>query len=663
MDSEEVLQAVYEASLRPGDIAIDIGAHVGRHTIPIAKAVAPTGRVFACEPLAFCRKALAERLAQQHPELEQIVIIYPYALSDHEAVGEFVVATDAPAYSGLRERIYDVPTDLERIQVEIRTIDSLFLDLPSLAYMKIDVEGGEFDACRGGAEVIRKFRPLVSFEFGANSCGGYHVTPMDMAQFWAEHGYTLYDIEGRRLDHDAFVRSATEQRVWDYVAVPTDKRPLDRRVQGVLNRPAVPISRRARPKVTVAVPFPVYPPLSGGQLRIFSLYRHVARAFDVELVTFTGRDVEFSVHEIAPGVTEIRVPKSARHEAEEARLTADAGGIPVGDIALSRFVDHTPAYGEALAQSIETATLVVASHPYALPAIRPVLGGRPLVYEAHNVEYLLKKAVLAGAGALGVELTDSVRALEAEACRTSELILCCSAQDRLDLCALYGLASDRVLIVPNGVDAGAMAFTPAAARRRLRMEAGLDGAPIALFVASWHPPNHEAAEALFKIAEAMPWMRFLLAGSQCLPLADHPRPANVGLLGVVDDDALALLLAAADVALNPMLSGSGSNLKLATYLAAGVPVVTTPVGARGYDLVDGEHAMICRVEDFPDRIARVLNDSGLAERLATRGRHLVERHHDWAAIASDAVATLRALLGLPAPGAVRSMPFARRPPC
>src|SRR5438132_884509 len=83
-------------------------------TIPMASAVAPTGKIFACEPLALRRKSLADRLARQHPELEQIVTIYPYALSDHEAVGEFVVATDALAYSGLRERIYDTPTGLKR---------------------------------------------------------------------------------------------------------------------------------------------------------------------------------------------------------------------------------------------------------------------------------------------------------------------------------------------------------------------------------------------------------------------------------------------------------------------------------------------------------------------------------------------------------------------
>jgi glycosyltransferase involved in cell wall biosynthesis len=94
---------------------------------------------------------------------------------------------------------------------------------------------------------------------------------------------------------------------------------------------------------------------------------------------------------------------------------------------------------------------------------------------------------------------------------------------------------------------------------------------------------------------------------------------------------------------NPMLTGSGSNLKVATYLAAGAPVVTTVIGARGYDLVDGEHAVVCEVKDFPDGIERILADEALAERLAARGRQLVEARHDWAAIASGVLLALRTL--------------------
>ena len=55
------------------------------------------------------------------------------------------------------------------------------------------------------------------------------------------------------------------------------------------------------------------------------------------------------------------------------------------------------------------------------------------------------------------------------------------------------------------------------------------------------------------------------------------------MLAVGFVQSLAPLLAAADVAVNPVESGSGSNVKLAEYVAAGVPVVTTSFGLRGYE--------------------------------------------------------------------------------
>jgi glycosyltransferase involved in cell wall biosynthesis len=404
----------------------------------------------------------------------------------------------------------------------------------------------------------------------------------------------------------------------------------------------------ARPKLTVAVPFPVHPPVGGGQQRVFGLYRHVARDFDVELVTIAGPDTERFEGEIAPGLREIRIPKSAAHQAAETRLEQEVGGIPVGDIGIPLFVGQTPEFGARLACSIETAALVVACHPYALPAIRGSLGGRPLVYEAQDVEYLLKTAVLARTGAAGAELAEGVRALEAEACRESRLIWCCSESDRDDLRRLYGVDPARLAIVPNGVDTAAIRFTAPAAKAQVKAEFGLAGQRIALFVGSWHPPNLEAAELVFEIAQATPDVTFLLAGSQCLPMAERPRPTNVGLMGVVDDETLGGLLALADVALNPMLGGSGTNLKLATYLAAGVPVITTPIGARGYALVDGVDALIARAADFPAKIRRLVDDGALAASLAHRGRRLVVERYDWKAIASEMVSAVRRLLDLPA---------------
>jgi glycosyltransferase involved in cell wall biosynthesis/SAM-dependent methyltransferase len=402
-----------------------------------------------------------------------------------------------------------------------------------------------------------------------------------------------------------------------------------------------------RPKLTLAVPFPVYPPVGGGQQRVFSLYRHVARAFAVELVTLAEAGAEPREQVIAPGMREIRIPKSARHQEEEARIAQEVGGVPLGDIAMSLFAELTPDYGHYLARSMENASLVVACHPYSLPAIRKAALNCPLVYDAHDVEYLLKQGVLKRSGAAGADLIDAVRTLEAAACRESALIFCCSDEDARDLRSLYGIESARVMVAPNGVDTDVIRFHSPAEKEHRKGELGLAGRAIALFVGSWHPPNLEAAEAVFEMAGAIPRVTFLLAGSQCLPLADRRRPDNVGLMGVVDEETLEELLAVADVALNPMLSGSGTNLKMATYLAAGLPVIATPAGARGYDLVTGEHAVISPLAEFPERIAQLLADGALAEKLACQGRRLAEQRYDWRIIASGVTAGLRSLSQLP----------------
>ncbi len=194
-DYEQLLEEFYRTLLKPGDVAIDAGAHVGRHTVPIARAVAPGGQVFAFEPLPSARTQLEQAVAGN-----AAVTVQPFALADREGEDEFVVAVDLPAYSGLKTRIYDGPTRLERIRVEVRMLDRLFANADRLDYIKIDAEGGELGILRGAAALLERFAPVVTFEFGANSLGSYGITVEDMAAFWADRPYAIFDILQRPLN-------------------------------------------------------------------------------------------------------------------------------------------------------------------------------------------------------------------------------------------------------------------------------------------------------------------------------------------------------------------------------------------------------------------------------------------------------------------------------
>ena len=69
---------------------------------------------------------------------------------------------------------------------------------------------------------------------------------------------------------------------------------------------------KKRKKITLTTTYPIYPPLGGGQARIYNLYKNVAKEFDVEVVSSAGSDQEEFVGTIAPGFNESRVPRSKK---------------------------------------------------------------------------------------------------------------------------------------------------------------------------------------------------------------------------------------------------------------------------------------------------------------------------------------------------------------
>lgn len=222
MDYEEKLEAFYSEVVREADICIDVGAHLGRHAIPLARLVGDQGRVYAFEPLPRQNAQLAASIAGLG--LEAVVPLYNVALSDEEGTARFVVAEDAPAYSGLRERRYDTPTALSEIQVEVCLLDRLLGEsLGKLRYVKIDTEGAEWAVIKGAAKTIERLRPIVSFEFGESSYAAYGVDPVAVHQFFEDLDYCVFDINGLRMSNGGeFARSSVTQAVWDYVALPRE---------------------------------------------------------------------------------------------------------------------------------------------------------------------------------------------------------------------------------------------------------------------------------------------------------------------------------------------------------------------------------------------------------------------------------------------------------
>ena len=225
MDFEAEVQRIYESILRPGMGAVDVGAHVGRHGLEMLRCVAPSGRVVMFEPIPALFQALASEM-RQSADWQQLAEVHPFALSDAVGETEFCIAVDAPGFSGIRERRYDVPTRVEKIRVEMRRLDDVVRHWVRVDYIKIDTEGAEWNVIKGASDTIDLHRPIVTFEFGANSFSAFNVDPVDVFDFFDARSYDILDILGRRLERAAFNASAFRQEVWDYIAVPKEKKLL-----------------------------------------------------------------------------------------------------------------------------------------------------------------------------------------------------------------------------------------------------------------------------------------------------------------------------------------------------------------------------------------------------------------------------------------------------
>lgn len=413
-------------------------------------------------------------------------------------------------------------------------------------------------------------------------------------------------------------------------------------LDGLLERPEISrpgLARKRQPKLTVATTFPVWPPMGGGQARVFHLYRHLASRFDIDIVSLESKPGPTEERDIAPGLREIRVPKSPAHLNHERELAAAVGNLPIGDIAAHFLGNLTPDFLDALEIASMDSAAIIACHPYLVEQIRSVAPRKPLWYEAQDVEWELKQSMLASHAAAG-PLLKAVRDVERLCWQGSRHVFACAERDLAALATHYGPTRAHLHEVPNGVALDEVRFVSPERRRKLKSDAGLEGRVLAFFMGSWHGPNLEAIEQILNAAIELPEMDFAIIGSACQPFADRDMPSNVNLLGQVDAETRDSLLGVADVALNPMLSGSGTNLKMLDYFAAGIPVISSGFGARGLRAEPGRHFILTH-SDLAERLRGFLGrEQEEIDGLVLEARKLVEEHYSWQVIADNFVASL-----------------------
>jgi FkbM family methyltransferase len=181
--------------LRPGDVAFDVGANIGMHTLIMANRVGPTGTVVAFEPDPHPYERLRANLRLNGLDFVETHQAALSAKSERrrmfvhdQAIGNFA---NASFYAE------NVGRETATMEVEVLSLDDFVArnPPPRLDVIKLLAQGEEWNILQGGRAVIAKYRPKVFFLYEPAYWHRQGRGLMDAVRFFGEFGYATHCVE------------------------------------------------------------------------------------------------------------------------------------------------------------------------------------------------------------------------------------------------------------------------------------------------------------------------------------------------------------------------------------------------------------------------------------------------------------------------------------
>lgn len=399
------------------------------------------------------------------------------------------------------------------------------------------------------------------------------------------------------------------------------------------------------------IPYPPYPPHSGGALRIYNLLLHLAKRHDVwALVLVPDAAAEAALEPLREWCHVVTVQSVVQRSLSQRALTTLSSPLP--DMA---FRNALPSYQTALDTLLREHTFDVVQAEsiemsgYALHlANGTAMDGQRkpmLVLDEFNAEYVLQRRA-----ALTRPYTINPQSLlaipyslvqwaklaryERHLLRTFDHVLAVSEDDRNALLRLE--PQSHIDVVPNGVDTTYFSWQQ---EHVVRQATRLARGSTLVFTGTMDfRPNVDAV--MWFVQAVLPLVRLQHTEARFVVVGRNPVPdiqrlhdgAAVEIVGEVSD--VRPYIALADVYVLPMRIGGGVRLKFLEALSMESAVVSTKMGAEGIrGLQDGVHYLLADSPDaFARAILRLFDDAATGRQLGMAGRKLVCEQYEWEAI-------------------------------
>jgi len=197
LDEEEIVEL--KTFLSEGDMAIDIGAHIGDSTLPIALACGSEGLVLAFEPNPVTFQILA--INSSYNLRKTNIIAYPFAVTELDKSLLFDYGDPWLANGGdhtgqskwSHGSAFTIPVQGKNI---LPLLDEKYADsLARLRYIKIDVEGNDYSVIRALTPLIEKYRPYIKMELSWTTSDDDRTSAW---KYFQDSKYEVRIVSGRK---------------------------------------------------------------------------------------------------------------------------------------------------------------------------------------------------------------------------------------------------------------------------------------------------------------------------------------------------------------------------------------------------------------------------------------------------------------------------------
>lgn len=190
-DYEPEERALFEAAIRPGDVVLDVGAHIGLYALTAARAVGPTGRVVAFEPSSANRAILEQNIAENGYRNVEVVAA---AVGDEPGKADLALSSgNTGDHSLATGRTSGRPTEA----VTVTTIDACAGG--PVDVIKMDIQGGEPLALRGASATLAASENVVLFTELSPGHLADHGGTRAYLEALTTAGFDLFEVNGSEL--------------------------------------------------------------------------------------------------------------------------------------------------------------------------------------------------------------------------------------------------------------------------------------------------------------------------------------------------------------------------------------------------------------------------------------------------------------------------------